>query len=153
MNENWPSRFGQQVTYIASPQRDKTPQTSVLDMTLNNLMMRLQWCWRFGKCRAPLHCQCSQVHSDFHMIESLLGWFMFTNHISNTYIYKPDLALNHLQLSICQITKPNETKRIHTFLIRLVWKMCKIRGKWPYNCYFVGWCFYDLLKTARSILK
>ena len=44
--------------------RGKTPSpTSVLDMTLNNLMVRFQWCWDFGKCRAPLHCHCSQVHS------------------------------------------------------------------------------------------
>ena len=38
-------------------------QTSVLDMTLNNLMVKFQWCWSFGECRAPLHCHCSQVHS------------------------------------------------------------------------------------------
>ena len=36
---------------------------SVLDMTLNNLMERLQWCWSFWECRTHLHCHCSQVHS------------------------------------------------------------------------------------------
>ena len=35
---------------------------SVLHMTLNNLMVRFQWCWGFGECRAPLYCLCSQVH-------------------------------------------------------------------------------------------
>ena len=39
------------------------PPTSVLDMTLNNLMVRFQQCWSFGKCGVPLHCHCSQVHS------------------------------------------------------------------------------------------
>ena len=37
--------------------------TSVLDMTLNNLMVRFQYSWSFGECRVPLHCHCSQVHS------------------------------------------------------------------------------------------
>ena len=37
--------------------------TSVLDMTLNNLMVRFQQCWSFGECGVPLHCHCSQVHS------------------------------------------------------------------------------------------
>ena len=39
------------------------PLTSVLDMTLNNLMVRFQQCWSFGECGVPLHCHCSQVHS------------------------------------------------------------------------------------------
>ena len=39
------------------------PPTSVLDMTLNNLMVRFQWCWGFGECGTPLHCHGSQVHS------------------------------------------------------------------------------------------
>ena len=41
----------------------ETPPTSVLDMILNNLIMRFQWCWGFGECGAPLHYHCSQVHS------------------------------------------------------------------------------------------
>ena len=39
------------------------PQTVAMDMTLNNLMVRFQWCLSFGKCGALLHCHCSQVHS------------------------------------------------------------------------------------------
>ena len=39
------------------------PPTSVLDMTLNNLMERFQQCWSFGECGVPLHCHRSQVHS------------------------------------------------------------------------------------------
>ena len=42
----------------------KTPPTSVLDMTLNNLMVRFQQCWSFGEYGVPLHCHHSQVHSD-----------------------------------------------------------------------------------------
>ena len=39
------------------------PPTSVLDMTINNQIVRLQQCWSFGECGVPLHCHCSQVHS------------------------------------------------------------------------------------------
>ena len=39
------------------------PLTSVLDMTLNNLMVRFQQCWSFGECRVPLHCHRSLIHS------------------------------------------------------------------------------------------
>ena len=39
------------------------PPTRVLDMTLNNLMVRFQQCWSFGECGVPLHCHRSQVHS------------------------------------------------------------------------------------------
>ena len=41
----------------------RPPLMSVQDMTLNNIMVRLQWWWRFGECRVPLHCHCTQVHS------------------------------------------------------------------------------------------
>ena len=41
----------------------RTLQMRVRDMTLNHLIMILQ-SWRFGECRVPLHCHCSQVHSD-----------------------------------------------------------------------------------------
>ena len=40
------------------------PTASLLcpGMTLNNLMVRFEWCWVFGKCGVPLHCHCSQIH-------------------------------------------------------------------------------------------
>ena len=38
----WPSRLGLQNTLTASLRRRKTPQMSVLVMTLNNLMVRLE---------------------------------------------------------------------------------------------------------------
>ena len=44
--------------------RTHPPPTSILDMTLNNLMVRLQDCWTFGKCGMPFHCYCSQAYSD-----------------------------------------------------------------------------------------
>ena len=44
-------------------QRSKTsPPTSVLDKTLNNLIVRVQP-WSFGECRVPFHCHRSLVHS------------------------------------------------------------------------------------------
>ena len=51
-----PSRLGGglQNTLTALLQRGKTSPTSVLDMTLNSLMMRFQQCWSFGECRVPL---------------------------------------------------------------------------------------------------
>ena len=43
-------------TDCTSAEGKDPPSTSVLDMTLNNLMVR------FGECGVPLHCHCSQVH-------------------------------------------------------------------------------------------
>ena len=39
----------------------RPPPSSVLDMTLNNLMVRFQQCWSFGECGVPLHR--SQIHT------------------------------------------------------------------------------------------
>ena len=41
-----------------------THPTSVLDMTLKNLMLRFQQCWSFGECGVPLHCHRSKLHTD-----------------------------------------------------------------------------------------
>ena len=62
------SRLPSQLWLLNTPtvplQSGKPPHSmSVQDMTLNNLMVRFQWCWNFGKCGVPLHCHCSQVHS------------------------------------------------------------------------------------------
>ena len=48
------------------------PQTSVLDMTLNNLMVRFQWYWGFGECGALciLHFEAPQVPSDKRNLRS-----------------------------------------------------------------------------------
>ena len=37
--------------------------TSVLDMTQNYLVVRLQ-CWSFGECKVLLHCHRLQIHCD-----------------------------------------------------------------------------------------
>ena len=58
-----PSRLGLQNTLTAHLQRGKNAPTIVLDMTLNNLIVRFQQCWSFGECGVPLYCHCSQVHS------------------------------------------------------------------------------------------
>ena len=38
------------------------------------------------------------------------------------------------------------------YLICLTCMIYEIRGKWPYSCCFVGYCFLDLFKTAFRIL-
>ncbi len=43
--------------------RGNTPTTSVVDMTLNNLMTRFQQCWSFGECGVLLYCHHYQGHS------------------------------------------------------------------------------------------
>ena len=59
-----PSWLGLKNTLTASLQRGETPlPTSVLDMTLNNLIVRFEQCWSFGEYGVPLHCHRSQVHS------------------------------------------------------------------------------------------
>ena len=45
-----------------------------LTLILKNLMVKLQL-WSFGECGVPIHCHCSQVHSDpewWHLKESYL---------------------------------------------------------------------------------
>ena len=61
--QHLPSRLGMYNTPTASLQRGKTHTMSILDMTLNNLMVKFQQCWSFGECGVPLHCHRSQVHS------------------------------------------------------------------------------------------
>ena len=54
------SLLASQLGLTASLQRGKTIPN--INMTLNHLITRLQP-WRFGRCRVPLLCHCSQVHS------------------------------------------------------------------------------------------
>ena len=60
----WPSRLGLQNTLTVSLQRAKTSLTSVLGMTLNNLMIRLQYAGALGNAEYLFYCHRSQVHSD-----------------------------------------------------------------------------------------
>ena len=62
-NDTLPSRLGLWNILTAALQRGKTTSMSVLDIILNNLMVRFQWCCGFGECGAPFHCHCSQVHA------------------------------------------------------------------------------------------
>ncbi len=39
------------------------PTTSVLDMTLNNMMVRFQQCWSFGECGVFFYCHRSLLNS------------------------------------------------------------------------------------------
>ena len=58
-----PVGWGCRIHWLHLCRGGKTTPTSVLDMTLNNLMVRFQQCWSFGECGGPLHCHRSQVHS------------------------------------------------------------------------------------------
>ena len=56
------------VEYLDFPSTEGyAPPTSVLYMTLNNLMVNIQSCWSLGECGVPFHGHCSQVYSG-------LGW-------------------------------------------------------------------------------
>ena len=60
------ARFASVVEYTdCNSAEGKTPPqpTRILDMTLNNILAKYQWCWSFREYRALLHCHCSQVHS------------------------------------------------------------------------------------------
>ena len=61
----WPVGWGCRIhqLHLCRGVRPPPRPMSVLDMTLNNLMVRFQWCWSFGEGGAPLHCHCSQVYS------------------------------------------------------------------------------------------
>ena len=37
-------------------------------------------------------------------------------------------------------------------LVRLIWIVFVMGGRWPFSCCFVGYCLYDLFNIARSIL-
>ena len=58
-----PVSWGCRIHWLHLCRGVRPPLTSVLDMTLNNLMVRFQQCWSFEECRVPLHCHRSQVHS------------------------------------------------------------------------------------------
>ena len=77
-----------------------------LDMILNNLMVRLQYCWSFGKCRVPLHCHHSQVHSTFLKLQewSLTIWLF--NIISRTPIGEGSYSSAEMQ-SVYSTVQPD----------------------------------------------
>ena len=58
-----PVGWGCRIHWLHLGRGVRPPQTNVLDMTLNNLMVRFQQCWSFGECGVPLHCHRSQVYS------------------------------------------------------------------------------------------
>ena len=58
-----PSIWGCRIHRLYRCRGVRHPPNDCPDMTLNNLMVRSQWCWGFGECGLPLHCHCSKVHS------------------------------------------------------------------------------------------
>ena len=69
--EEWISwaHSGGAVEYITciSAEELHLPTTNALDMTLNNLMLRLKKSCSFEECRVPLCCHHSQVHFSLSM--------------------------------------------------------------------------------------
>ena len=61
-----------------------TLTTSVLHMTLNYLIERLQECQSFGKCGVRLHCHHSQVHSGPEW-EHLIGSYIWVKYTRLTF--------------------------------------------------------------------
>ena len=101
-----------QNTPTASLQRGKTAphQTSVLDMTLNHLMVRFRECW------VPLYCHRSKVHSGPRVVArdcvlsiAQIEWNSVLILNWTVYMYKMDLAWNNLQGLVCHKTKPTQT--------------------------------------------
>ena len=78
-----PVTWGCRIHWLPLCRGVRPPPTSVLDMTLNNLMVRFQWCWGFGECRVALHCHRSLVHTGLeweHLIRVLsMGWIELTH--------------------------------------------------------------------------
>ena len=73
--------------------------TSILDMTLNNQMVRLQP-WRFGKNGVPLHCCCSQVNSGSNKTNYMCKkmtyvklWLLYSNTWNHLTVCKKKLRL------------------------------------------------------------
>ena len=98
------------VEYTDYTSADPPPHpTSVLDMTLNNLMVRFQWCWSFGEYGVPLHCHSSQVH--------IWPW-----------VVAPDRALSMSQIELNFVLMINWIIWIRT--IWLNWIHCF----WQLNC-------------------
>ena len=60
---NSPVGSGCRIHRLHPCRRVRPPPMGVLDMTLNNLMVRFQQWGSFRECGAPLHCHLSQVHS------------------------------------------------------------------------------------------
>ena len=55
------AQLGGTVEYTDCISVEGYPNMSVLDMTLNNLMVRLQQYWRFRESGVPFHCDCSKI--------------------------------------------------------------------------------------------
>ena len=46
----------------------------------------------------------------------------------------------------------NSVPQCPACLVRLILILFVTSSRWPYSCYFVGWCLQDLFNIARSIL-
>ena len=112
----WPSRLGQENT----PTTFLTPSTHVLDMTLNNLMMWLQYCLYWlgvvAPDKDPINGSNRTKQCNYTKLNCLKQSCFTFNHVWTKKLYlgktesfeidqciciKMDLALNNLQWLIC----------------------------------------------------
>ena len=81
--------------------------SSVQEMILNSLMVRLQQCWSFGECRVHLHCHSSQVHSGSSNADALGNAEYFLNAIAPSFtlasMVAPKSVLSTAQIELFDI--------------------------------------------------
>ena len=98
---------------------------SVLDKTINNLMMRLQWCWSFGECGAPLHCHCiKQIKALLIKISQLDMWhYCYLEEISQ-YFYCPKTRNEEIKQKKMGFWNCHVTPQIRPLIIvNYLWKI------------------------------
>ena len=61
----------------------------------------------------------------------------------------PQCVKVHLRMSLMSSSLFLEQRP--AYLVHLTWMICEIEWKWPYSSCFVGYCFWDLFKTSRSV--
>ena len=78
LTRSWSSWIELQNTQITSLQRGKNLPKSVLEMTLNNLMVKFQQCWNFRECGLLLHWVVAPDKCPIDGLNRTKPWFQFT---------------------------------------------------------------------------
>ena len=75
-----------------------------------------------------------------------------------TVIGRFEPYVKHLLVRVKEFTEPRLWAHSYfsisdlACLVRLIWLVLEIGGRWPYSCCFVGCLFQDFFNTARRIL-
>ena len=85
-------------------------------------------------CSWEFHCAASSIRAE--LVNVCLCWTAHTG-------FNRRMSLMSLSLLLQQCP---------ACLVCLTRMVCVIGNRWPYSCFLVGSCFYDLFKTAHSIL-